>query len=286
MDLKPIFTAILRDYALPWNGAHGIAHWARVLENGLRLAEETGAQVQVVSLFAVLHDSQRVNEHADPEHGPRAAEFAFTIRGTLIDLPDREFELLRRACHGHTHERTHPDITVQTCWDADRLDLGRVGVQPHPSRLCTAAAKRPDVLKWADGRAGFQVVPALVKDEWGINLEEKCENLMAFSESLAGRIRIALEYRPGVAEKQMFGGIGFLLHGNLLVGVWQTSLIVRVGLDAYGEALALPNVRPFDITGRPMKGWVLVAAEGIEDDVQLRNWIDRAVSFVVTLPRK
>ena len=81
---------------------------------------------------------------------------------------------------------------------------------------------------------------------------------MAYSESLAGRIRRALARRRGVVERKMFGGIGFLLHGNMLVGVWQTSLIVRVGPNQYQRALQQPHVREFDITGRPMKGWVLV----------------------------
>jgi uncharacterized protein len=142
-----------------------------VLENGLRLAEETGADIAVVQLFAVLHDSQRQNEGSDPNHGPRAAEFALTLRGGLIELPDREFRLLQHACAGHTHERTHSNITIQTCWDADRLDLGRVGITPDPFYLCTEAAKRPKLLSWADGRGTLGVVPALVKDAWGIDLE-------------------------------------------------------------------------------------------------------------------
>ena len=170
MNLKPILDAILEDYALPLDGDHGVAHWARVLENGLRLAEETSASVEVVSLFAVLHDSRRVNELSDPDHGPRAAEYAATLRGKHFELDDHEFGLLVRACAGHTRERTHPDPTIQTCWDADRLELGRVGIVPHPSRLCTEVAKRPDVLKWADGRACFRVVPEFVADEWAIQL--------------------------------------------------------------------------------------------------------------------
>ena len=171
MNLKPLLTFILDRYALPPEGIHGVAHWARVLENGQRLSVETGANVVVVSLFALLHDSQRLNEGGDPQHGPRAAKFAETIRGKLFDLPDQEFSLLHRACEGHTHERTHSDMTIQTCWDADRLDLGRVGVMPHPSRLCTDVAKRPEILKWADGRACFRIVPAFVHEEWGIDLE-------------------------------------------------------------------------------------------------------------------
>ena len=173
MDLNPVLNAILDSYVLPLGGDHGIAHWARVLENGLRLAAETGANVEVVSLFAVLHDSRRINEFSDPGHGPRAAEFASTLRGTLIDLDDYHFRLLFRACAGHTHERTHPDVTIQTCWDSDRLDLGRVGITPHPSRLCTEVAKRHTTILWADGRASFRVIPKLVLDEWGIDLSKE-----------------------------------------------------------------------------------------------------------------
>jgi uncharacterized protein len=169
-NLPLILYALLDDYALPWDGDHGVIHWARVLENGLRLAGETGANVEVVQLFAVLHDSRRVSEGSDPDHGPRAAEFARALRGRLFDLPDHEFRLLHRACAGHTHERTHPDVTVRTCWDADRLDLGRVGITPHPGRLCTEAARRAEMIQWADGRASFGVVPGFVWDEWGIDL--------------------------------------------------------------------------------------------------------------------
>jgi uncharacterized protein len=171
-NIPLILHAILEEYTLPWNGHHGVAHWARVLENGLRLAGETGANIDVVSLFAILHDSRRVNEHTDPAHGPRAAEFASSLRGRLFDLPEPQYRLLHRACAGHTHERTHPDATIRTCWDADRLDLGRVGITPHPSRLCTDVAKRPELIQWADGRASFHVVPDFVWDEWGIDLKQ------------------------------------------------------------------------------------------------------------------
>jgi uncharacterized protein len=170
LDIPLILNAVLDDYALPWDGVHGVAHWARVLENGLRLAGETGADVEVVSLFAILHDSRRINEHTDPDHGPRAGEFARTLRGRLFDLSDHEFHLLHRACAGHTHERRHPDVTIQTCWDADRLDLGRVGITPHPKYLGTEVARRPATIEWADGRASFGVVPQLVWEEWGIQL--------------------------------------------------------------------------------------------------------------------
>ena len=170
MNLQPIIRVILEDYALPLEGDHGVAHWARVLENGEKLCTQTGAHNNIVALFAVLHDSRRINEIADPDHGMRAAEFATTIRRTLIGLDDHDFRLLCRACAGHTHERTHPDITIQTCWDADRLDLGRVGVTPHPRRLCTESAKHPDMIAWADGRARFRIVPNIVTESWGVCL--------------------------------------------------------------------------------------------------------------------
>jgi hypothetical protein len=109
---------------------------------------------------------------------------------------------------------------------------------------------------------------------------------MAFDESLAARIRDALARRKGVVEKKMFGGVGFLLNGNMLVGVWKDSLVVRLGPSDGDEALKEPHVKEFDITGRPMKGWVLVASEGVEGDDQLAGWIGRAVKFVGMLPAK
>lgn len=109
---------------------------------------------------------------------------------------------------------------------------------------------------------------------------------MPFDESLASRIRDALTRQKNIEEKKMFGGVGFLLHGNMLVGVWKDSLIVRVGPECYQDALLEPHVREFDITGRPMKGWVLVEPEGVEDDDQMKDWIDRAMDFVESLPEK
>lgn len=84
----------------------------------------------------------------------------------------------------------------------------------------------------------------------------------------------------------MFGGIGFMQNGNMLVGVWKHSMIARLGPDQGAAALLEPHVKEFDITGRAMKGWVLVNPEGVDDDDQLRNWIQRAEKFVETLPGK
>jgi len=109
---------------------------------------------------------------------------------------------------------------------------------------------------------------------------------MASSEALAERIRNALARKRSVEEKKMFGGVGYLLNGNMLVGVWKNSLIVRLGPDTYEDALLEPQVKEFDITGRAMKGWVLVEPGGVEDDEQLSAWIQRAVKFIGSLAPK
>ena len=84
----------------------------------------------------------------------------------------------------------------------------------------------------------------------------------------------------------MFGGIGFLLNGNMLVGVWKESLVVRLGKEEGEEALKEPHVKEFDITGRPMRNWVAVGPDGVEDGDQLKGWIEQALKFVKTLPAK
>ena len=107
---------------------------------------------------------------------------------------------------------------------------------------------------------------------------------MSFDEAPAARIRHSLGRKKGVVEKKMFGGVGFLVHGNLLVGVWKDSLIVRLGPDEGEEEQLEPHVREFDITGKPMTGWVRVESEGVEEDEQLNDWIQRAMKFVSNLP--
>jgi TfoX/Sxy family transcriptional regulator of competence genes len=109
---------------------------------------------------------------------------------------------------------------------------------------------------------------------------------MAYSESLALRIRQLLAGRRGIVEKKMFGGVGFLLNGNMCVGVWKQSLIVRLSAEAGEAALQEADVVAFDITGRPMKGWIMVEPDGVETEEQLRSWMGRGVEFVERLPRK
>jgi len=109
---------------------------------------------------------------------------------------------------------------------------------------------------------------------------------MAYDKGLAERIRELLTEQPGFVERKMFGGIGFLLHGNMACGIINDALIVRVGLPDYEAALALPHTRAFDITGRTMKGWIMVSSDGYEDDEDLSRWVRRGADFAATLPPK
>lgn len=165
-DLPAILRAIFPDYPLPLDGTHGVTHWARVLQNGLRLCEATGVSTEIVTLFAVFHDARRVNENRDDGHGHRGAELAASLRGRLIHLPDRDFELLYEACRLHTDGDTSGELAMQVCWDADRLDLGRVGIRPLPARLCTPAAH--GLIDWAHERAVVEDVPSDVLLAWGL----------------------------------------------------------------------------------------------------------------------
>ena len=110
---------------------------------------------------------------------------------------------------------------------------------------------------------------------------------MAYDEGLAQRVREVLEEdQPAVVEKKMFGGIAFLVQGNMCCGVLNDVLIVRVGPDGYPAAIGKPHTRVFDLTGRPMKGWVVVTSAGYESDEALEGWVQQGVEFALTLPEK
>ena len=109
---------------------------------------------------------------------------------------------------------------------------------------------------------------------------------MPHSDSLASRIRFILSRRSGIQEKRMFGGLGFFLNGNMLVGVWQQSLIVRLGEEAAELSLTEPFVKGFAPAGTAFKGWVEVGPEGTDLDAELTAWIERAWQFVSGLPAK
>jgi TfoX/Sxy family transcriptional regulator of competence genes len=109
---------------------------------------------------------------------------------------------------------------------------------------------------------------------------------MAFDEGLAERIRGVLDARSDVDERRMFGGIAFLVAGNMACGVMRDDLMVRMEPDAAAALESEPGVRRFDMGGRPMKGWLLVAPEATADDGDLERWVRRGEDFAASLPPK
>lgn len=109
---------------------------------------------------------------------------------------------------------------------------------------------------------------------------------MAYDQDLAGRIRSLLPEDPGITEREMFGGIGFMVHGNMLGGVIDGDMIVRVGPEGYEQTLTKEGVGPFDMTGRPMRGWVQVEGAALEEKGDLEEWVQRGLQFASNLPQK
>ena len=136
-----LWRCVSEQFPLGKDSDHGPSHWRRVEANGLVIARDSGADVIVVRLFALFHDSRRENEYSDPDHGRRSAELAKSLHGVEFQLNGVRLDLLLEACEGHTDILHHTDPTVATCWDADRLDLPRVGILPDPAYLNTARAK-------------------------------------------------------------------------------------------------------------------------------------------------
>lgn len=149
----PLIAAVRRQFRLNWHGIHGAPHWARVLLNGRAIAARCEARLDVIELFAFLHDSCRHSDGRDVHHGRRAVDFAHRLRGDVLHIDNAGFELLAEACSTHSAGGTAGDLTVRACWDADRLDLWRVGITPDPRRMATTAACEPAVFEQAQARA-------------------------------------------------------------------------------------------------------------------------------------
>ena len=152
-DFQQVAALARERYVLSRKGIHGVGHWQRVQENGMKLAKSTGANRDIVRLFSFLHDCCREDDGHDPEHGPRAAEFTRTLKDSVIIADDALFEKLVEAIHDHTLVTYSTDPDISTCWDADRLDIGRVGVKPNPRLLNNAIAKDKRILNWAYKRS-------------------------------------------------------------------------------------------------------------------------------------
>lgn len=164
VPVQEVIAQILEGYRLSPLGIHGVGHWARVLETGRCLAERNGADPAVVEYFAVFHDARRRNDDEDPAHGARGATLAGRFEPEL-DLSAAQLEQLQHACRHHTGGTTEGSVTVRTCWDADRLDLWRVGIRPIPRYLCTKEALDPELMAWARDRSVTGFVPDLAR-EW------------------------------------------------------------------------------------------------------------------------
>ena len=135
MDSSRLYRLVTAHFRLPLLGVHGVTHWARVFDIGSRLAKRTGASLPVVEAFALLHDVGRESEGICPRHGARGADLARVLQHEVLLLDDVDLHKLVAACEGHTDGALSDDPTIGTCWDADRLDLGRVGVVPSPGQI-------------------------------------------------------------------------------------------------------------------------------------------------------
>jgi uncharacterized protein len=144
---------IRSEFKIDWHGIHGANHWARVLHHGKNIGALRKADLIVVELFGFLHDSCRLNDGRDPQHGARAAEFAHGIHGDYFQLNAKQLDKLCYAMTHHSSGEVSTDATIQTCWDSDRLDLGRVGIFPSPKFLSQEASLFIDLAHdWSIGR--------------------------------------------------------------------------------------------------------------------------------------
>lgn len=167
MNLIPLLSEISHQYTLNPNGAHGLSHWARVLENGIRLAEIEGGDITVITLFAIFHDACRHNQTRDPGHGERGAALAGKLLTEYPGVSQEQLQTLQIACRDHTDGKTEAELTVQICWDSDRLDLARVHIMPAAKYLCTSTAKQNEIISWANRRARAKFAPEYVSSKWG-----------------------------------------------------------------------------------------------------------------------
>lgn len=163
-----LVAAVASGYLLDPAGIHGFSHWARVCEFGCRLAVASGTDSQLAELFALVHDCRRLDDGHDAEHGLRAAAELRQWQGGLINLPADDFDRLIYACEHHTEGMVSDDPLIGSCWDADRLDLGRLRYDIDVALLSTAAAKQPDLLTWAKNQSVKLVTPERVRREWAL----------------------------------------------------------------------------------------------------------------------
>jgi uncharacterized protein len=173
-DRKGLLNEVLEQFKVNKRGVHGPSHWARVRHHALTVGQATGADLLVVELFAFLHDSKRLNEDRDPDHGFRAASFAAQLNGRYFKLDGLQLDVLCHAMTHHSNGAVDADPTVQTCWDADRLDLGRVGIKPAARYMSPEAAQHIEsAYAWSRQPKG------LLGDALGFELSPPAQNKQA-----------------------------------------------------------------------------------------------------------
>ena len=161
--IKKLLEKITNEFALDLYGRHGIYHWARVLENAFYIYENLNVDKEILVLFSILHDSKRLNEKYDKKHGLRAAEFTKSINENLLKLSDSKLEILITACAEHNSVIFHDNLTIQTCWDADRLDLLRAKIIPSPKYLNLETSKHDNTIEWANKRSSSNEISHIAK---------------------------------------------------------------------------------------------------------------------------
>jgi len=142
INYDAVWEYVTTEFQCDRDSIHGPNHWRRVERNALKISASNGANIDVVRLFAVFHDSRRVNDSVDFGHGERGAKYAASLRGILFDLCDEHFEQLWYASVYHTNGQLSDDPTIGACWDADRLDLTRIGLTPRAKFMSTALGRR------------------------------------------------------------------------------------------------------------------------------------------------
>ena len=156
---KDLIRFLRQHFQLDWGAIHGANHWIRVRFNALLIARDTGADTEVLELFAFLHDAERQHDGVDREHGERAAALAEQLNGEYYSLSQQRLGWLMLAIERHSMGDIHSDFsghanrTITTCWDADRLDLGRVGIKPLVNKLCNTRSQQPELIEPLYGRS-------------------------------------------------------------------------------------------------------------------------------------
>ena len=157
--IQEFIPTIRLGYKLRWLGTHGASHWARVLLNGVQLCAITDADPSIVTMFSVFHDSRRVNDLHDPPHGKRGGALARRMLRGRPGWDEDRIKILCEACDKHTSVKHHRNVTIQTCWDADRLDLPRIGATVDRSYLGAWTDAHHDLVESASKRAREKQYP-------------------------------------------------------------------------------------------------------------------------------